>query len=201
MTAFDATPLTATIGSEVRGIDLVRDLSPTLAAELRALLLERAVLVFRDQKLTPETHLSLGAAWGALAPRNPMYPHVPGHEQIMVVRDDPSSPPENETWHADLSFRTDPPFAALLHGVEIPSAGGDTLWADMRAAADALSAPMRAFLSVLEAEHSQAKGFDFVHSARQNDRAAALANQDRSSNTSRHPVLKAHPSTGSECGW
>lgn len=194
--ALDATPLTATLGAEIRGIDLGRDLSPDLAGEIRAALLDRGVLVFRDQHLAPEAHLAVGAALGRLAPRHPLYPHVEGHERIMRIVDDPASPPENETWHSDLSFRADPPFAALLHGVTIPPAGGDTLWCDMRAAAAALSEPMRAFLEGLEAEHAQEKGFAFLRGSGQSDRAAALEGQDRAANTARHPVIKRHPATG-----
>lgn len=193
---FAETRLTASIGSEISGLDLARDLSPDLAAALRARLIERAVLVFRDQHPSPEAHLALGEAWGRLAPRHPLYPHVEGHDRIMVIRNDAETPPENETWHSDLSFRAEPPFAALLHGVIIPEAGGDTLWADMRAAHDMLSEPMRAFLAGLEAEHSQEKGFAFLRGSGQTGREAAFAAQDRAAGAARHPVILHHPASG-----
>ena len=190
------TPLTATIGAEVAGVDLDAGVSKGQAEAIYELLLDRAVLVFRDQSPSSAAHLALGEAFGELAPRHPLYPCVDGYEQIMVIRNDERTPPENESWHSDLSFKPGPPFASILHGCVIPPAGGDTLWADMRAVHDALSDPVRGLLASLTAEHSLEYGFSYLRGTDQTERIQALNVSDRRATTTQHPVLKRHPASG-----
>ena len=88
-----------------------------------------------------------------------MYPKVAGYEDIIIIRNDDDNPPENEVWHADMTYREVPIFASVLHGVHIPPVGGDILLVDMVAVAEGLSAPMRQFLTGLTARHTTQKGF------------------------------------------
>ena len=123
-------PLTGIIGAEIQGIalnDLVRDNDHATAKALCNLLTEKKVLVLRDQHPDHETHIGIGKLLGTLAPPQPMYPKVDGYEDIIIVRNDDNNPPENEVWHADMSYLSKPFFASVLHGVHIPPAGGDTL--------------------------------------------------------------------------
>ena len=70
-------PITVTIGSEVSGVDL-NDLDDALADAIHDALMERAVLVFRDQDISSATHVELGRSFGPLAERHPLYPSVDG---------------------------------------------------------------------------------------------------------------------------
>lgn len=187
--------LTTRIGAEIDGIDLNKTLGETEIGDLYDLLLDRAVLVFRNQDLSPQAHLALGAQFGPLAERHPLFPHVDGHDQIMVIRNDPQTPPENEVWHSDISFKPSPPFASLLYGKIIPPAGGDTMWADMRSVHDSLSEPLLAMLRGMEAQHSLHQGFEYLRGSPHADRLETLNRTDRASNTMRHPVVKRHPAS------
>jgi len=187
-------PLTVTIGAELTGLD-VRSLDGPLADRLYELLLDRAVLVLRDQHLTPAAHVALAESFGPLTDRHPLYPHVEGFPITRIVTD-AAHPPESEVWHSDLSCRPHPPFVSVLRAAELPPVGGDTLWADLRAVHDALPTDLRAELALLEAEHTLEHGFRFLEAYGQADRSNALARTDRSENAAVHPVIVRHPATG-----
>ncbi len=149
-------PLTGTIGAVVDGLDI--DAGPS-DAEVEAVhrgLMDRHVLFFRDQHPSPEALLAFARRFGPISPRHPLHLCVPGLEEVMVIVDDATKPPENDIWHSDLSGQPKPPFAGVLHGVELPAAGGDTMWCDMHAVYEALSPHMRAFLGGLTAVHDVA---------------------------------------------
>ena len=82
------TPITTTIGSEVSGVDLCADLTATLGEQIHDALVERAVLVFRDQPIDPQTHLDLAAALGEVGATHPLYPSVTGFPQVNIIPND-----------------------------------------------------------------------------------------------------------------
>lgn len=192
-------PITMLFGSEVSDIDLCEPSDGELDAIYEALL-DRGVLVFRDQSLTSAAHVALGKSFGELADPHPLYPSVDGFPDIIRVRNDENNPPENEVWHSDLSCRAHPPFVSVLRGALIPPVGGDTLWADMRGVHDSLPNALRERLESLTAVHSLAQGFRFLREseehAMQGDRKEALQNTDRSKNSTTHPMVVSHPATG-----
>lgn len=188
------TPLTVSIGSEVHGADLDR-LDAATADAIYELLIERAVLVFRDQELRPAAHVALAESFGPLTPLHPLYDHVEGYP-IARIRTDLAHPPESEIWHSDLSCRAQPPFVSVLRAAELPPVGGDTLWADLRAVHDALPDDLRDAVAELQAEHTLEHGFRFLAETGQTDRDDALARTDRAANTAVHPVIVEHPSSG-----
>ena len=193
----DVEPLTMTIGSEVRGIDL-NHITPTASDHIYALLMDRGVLVFRDQNLSHGAHVALAESFGPLTELHPLYPHVEGFP-IARIRTDAAHPPESEVWHSDLSCRTNPPFVSVLRDALLPPVGGDTLWADLRTVHDSLPETLRDELRGAEAEHTLEQGFRFVESYGQTDRAKSLAASnatDRSRNVAIHPVIVSHPATG-----
>ena len=194
-------PLTATIGAEGAGIqlkDIVAENSGSAADMLRSALTDHKVLVFRDQHPDPATHIAVGQRLGQLAPKHPLYPKVEGYEDIIRIINDDNNPPENEIWHADVTFDENPCFAAVLHGVNIPPVGGDTLFVDMAAIVRDMSPSFKAYLRTLTAYHSMEQGFKFIHDRQQDDRASALLDSDKSQYSATHPVLRPHPITGAE---
>ena len=138
--------LTPAIGARITGVDLSGACSATLLDRLYALLLEHLVLFFPDQALTPETLLAFAETFGELDTPHHVYPHVPGYERIVLLENDGDRPPNTDVWHTDLTFKQNPPFAAILYAKAIPASGGDTLWCSMYAAYDALPDGMKADL-------------------------------------------------------
>jgi len=191
------TPITTTIGSEVSGVDLCADLTATLGEQIHDALVERAVLVFRDQPIDPQTHLDLAAALGEVGATHPLYPSVTGFPQVNIIPNDAAHPPESEVWHSDLSCKANPPFAAVLRAELIPPVGGDTLWVDMRAACTALPDELRAQVVDRRAFHSLAHGFRFLEGYGHTDRQRSLSTTSDDT-TAEHPVIVRHPVSGRE---
>ena len=190
-------PLTVHIGSQVQGVNLERDFSPGLADDLFVALMERGVLVFRDQHdLTPATHQALGEALGELNARHPLYETVAGFPDMMVIKNDADNPPESERWHTDMTFQPEPPLFSLLRAHHVPEVGGDTLWSDMRAAYAELPDRIKTLIAGLEAEHSMAHGFRYLYEPEYDKLAFRRARLEQGDITAVHPVVKPHPLTG-----
>lgn len=183
-------------GAEITGIDLNKGVTPVQADDLYGLLMEHAVLLFPDQPLSPQAHVDLGRHFGGLSPKHPFHDTPDGFENIMIIINDAKNPPESEMWHTDQSFDQDPPFVSLLNAKVIPPAGGDTLFADMRAVHDALSEPMQALLSGLTAEHRMDYGFRYLLERDNPERAAIIYTDEVQSRNAIHPAVKRHPGSG-----
>lgn len=112
------------------------------------------MLFFRDQKLTPEQQKAFGRRFGELH-LHPAWPGLlEGHPEIMVIHADENSKRiAGEDWHSDVSCDPEPPLGSIHYMLEVPPVGGDTLFANMYAAWEALSAPMRQMLSGMTAQH------------------------------------------------
>ena len=185
---FDVRPLSPTIGAELTGVDL-HDLDDDTFAEAHRALLEWKVLFFRDTDLDPADHAALGARWGALA----YHPFLSNRDdQPITVRfekNDVTTGFEN-VWHSDVSWRAVPSLGSLLRAVEVPPAGGDTLWADMGAAYDCLADDVKERIDGLQAVHDWIDTF-----------GALMADEERTRiredfPPSVHPVVRTHPETG-----
>jgi taurine dioxygenase len=149
------------------------------------------VLLFRKQSLDPTTQARLASRFGELTPAHPVEPSVEGHPEILSLDSDDGA--RADVWHSDLTFQESPPLGAMLHAVVVPDVGGDTIWADMAAAYEALSPALRDFLTALTATHSAAKaGGYFAARDTGGDKAAATA----AAVPAHHPVIRAHPETG-----
>lgn len=186
--------LTPMIGAVVHDIDLNRPLDSTTADQIYGGLIEHLVLFFPGQDVTPDAHEALARALGPLEPPHPLYPHLPGHEPIMILEYGPDRRPDSDVWHTDVTFKLDPPFASVLRSKIVPGHGGDTLWASTYAAYDALSEPMRRLLDGLEASHDIFTGFSYL--SPDSDQHEMLMKLDRKAYTVRHPVVLTHPATG-----
>src|ERR1700723_3129361 len=144
--------LTPIIGGEVGGVDL-RELSNRQMDEIHRALAENCVIFFRDQHLTQELHLAFGRNFGELHV-HPAAPHAPGHDELMIVHADKDSPRANgEGWHSDVSCDPTPPMGSILYIKQTPPKGGDTLFASMYAAYEALSDRMKKYVEGLTAIH------------------------------------------------
>jgi len=193
--ALDIVKTTPHCGAEVRGIDLSRSLDEATSGALTRALAEHCVLFFRDQSLTPEQHKALGRRFGELH-LHPAFPDIlEGHPEIMVIRADENSKRiAGEDWHSDVSCDPEPPLGTILYMQEVPPAGGDTLFASMTAAYDALSPGLQRLLEGLHAVNASAKA-DVTRTREDRIRTDGRADAKKEY-VAEHPVVRTHPETG-----
>ncbi|WP_329460174.1 TauD/TfdA dioxygenase family protein [Streptomyces sp. NBC_01497] len=184
---FDVVPQAATIGAEIRGLDLSRPLGGALRDELNRALVEWKVLFFRGQHLTSDAQRAFALNWGELE-TNPLLTSAGPAD---VVRFDRSAVRTFENvWHTDVTFRQRPALGAVLQLREVPPSGGDTLWADMAAAYDNLPEDVRARIDGARAVH------DFLPGFLRFTEAERLAGFQEMFPPVEHPVVRRHPETG-----
>ena len=180
--------LSPAIGAEIGGFDLSRPVSGEQFEALRSALLENLVIFFRDQNLTPDQHKDLGRRFGPLHIHPAPLGTLEAHPEIVIVKaDEDSKRIAGEVWHSDVSCDTEPPMGSILYVKEVPPIGGDTLFASMYGAYDALSDSMQRFLSDLTAIHDGARNYEGRQTA--DGRSAEFPKAE-------HPVVRTHPETG-----
>ncbi len=181
--------LTPVIGAEIGGIDLSRPLSNQQHDEIHRALAENLVIFFRDQAISHEQHLAFGRLFGELMV-HPAAPHIEGHPELLKIYADKDSPRANgEAWHSDVSCEPEPPMGSILHIRQCPPKGGDTLFANMYAAYEALSDRMKTYLDGLTAIHDGEHVYRGTYSN--------FGVQDKPQYPrSEHPVVRTHPVTG-----
>ncbi len=179
MTEWDVVRLAPALGARIDGVDLAA-VDDAELERLRDLLDEHQVLVLRGQAgFTVDDHIRIGTAFGDPY-LHPFLDAIDDHPAILLVlkEADDTETFGGEFWHCDISF-TDPPAAAsVLHGIEIPALGGDTLFSDTRGAYERLSKPLQTMLGGLTATH-------VYPDMEEGPETAAV-----------HPVVRAHPRTG-----
>jgi len=182
-------PLTPTIGAEVSGIDLAEPLDDARRAELDTAFLDHKVLFFRDQPITTEQHVAFCRAFGELEV-HPFVPHKPGHPEVMVLTHDERRRGHENAWHSDVTWRIEPSLGSMLRAIELPDVGGDTLFADMEAAFDALDTELQERVSALRAVH------DFTRVFGRGKSPEEIAELHETYPPAEHPVVRTHPVTG-----
>lgn len=182
------------VGAEISGVDL-RKLSDGEFDAIREAFGEHGVLFFRDQQLAPEDHIRFAERFGTIN-INRFFKAVDGHAQIAEVRKEADQKYNiGGGWHTDHSYDLEPAQCSVLYAHEIPETGGDTLFAGVGAAYDALSDDFREMLSGLRAVHSSRHVFGAE--AQQGDLGEGrLGNASAATQDAIHPVVIAHPATG-----
>ena len=147
------TPLTPHVGAEIGGIDLTLESNATQIAEIRAALLEHGVVFFREQPIDIGTLKRFGQRFGELHIHSSRK-GLDEHPEVRPIHADATSKHvAGEEWHTDLSCDAIPPMGSILHIHTLPPVGGDTIWASMYAAYEALSDRMKTYLDGLTATH------------------------------------------------
>ena len=198
MSAIAVARLAHGLGAEVTGVDIAGPLDADTVAAIRQAWLAHQVLVFRGQRLTPAQQIRFSGYFGPLDANQglPHYRH-PEHPEIFVITTKPVAGKPSETrhtgraWHTDLSHTLNPAMGTLLHCLEKPPVGGDTVWANMYMAWETLSAPLRGFLETLSAVHDLSLVRDF---ARRDPRQ--VAEMYRLNPPVAQPVARRHPESG-----
>lgn len=171
---WQVTRLAGALGAEVRGPAL-NALDETGFERLKQLLLEHQVLYFPEQVVSIDEHVALGQRFGPLE----AHPNLknPFTDRTDIFELAASAGGVADEWHTDLTFQKQPAVLSILHMVRCPPVGGDTMWASLTAAYEALSAPMQRFL----------EGLTALHDALPHNRPDKMAI---------HPVVRVHPETG-----
>jgi taurine dioxygenase len=188
-------PLSPALGAEITGVDLATA-SAALLDRLYDDFLAHSVLVIRDQDLTPDRFVAIGERFGVVQPHTVTRNRHPEHAKITILGSmmDERAPPERAVlmrgvgWHTDMAFEAVPAKATALYAREVPSIGGDTLFASMYAAYDALPARLRERLD-------PAMGV-FKYGGRTSHGTEILADAQRAKPPVHHPVVRVHPETG-----
>jgi taurine dioxygenase len=180
------TALHPSLGAEVAGVDLSKPIDEATRDALCRALADHLALVIRGQTLTPEQYLAAASVFGPPMEQHYSQHHMPGYPLIGMIWHRNGQQPA-ERWHTDHTNRERPPAATILYGVEIPSAGGGTSVANMRAAYAALPADERQRLDALTTFNS----LDSDHEdTRQEDR-------EKYGKPLEHPMIRTHPVHGS----
>ncbi len=193
-------PMVGGLGAEISGVELDRSLDDRTTAEIRRALLDHLLLVFRDQAMSVEQQVAFGRRFGDLHV-HPLYEAMAGHPEVIEFVKEPGDTLNvGGGWHTDITCFEAPPLGGILRVTEVPDEGGDTLFANMYAAYEALSPAMQRFLEGLSAVHTSAKVYGpwgkFAHSK---DQSAARAKTDARGQHAVHPVVRTHPETGRKC--
>jgi taurine dioxygenase len=185
-------PLSGTLGAEVRGVSLRNNLDEAVVGGIRSLLDEHLVLCFPDQHLDDDEHLAFALRFGA--PYVHPIGRTFGRETAGVERivDDAEHPPFQDKWHTDVSWDPIPPTYGTLRAIELPSRGGDTIWANMYAAYNSLSPTLQKMIEPLNAVHDMGSLQSFIDKA--GEEVVTKTRQQFPGVA--HRVVGIHPNTG-----
>ena len=194
-------PLDAPLGAEVLGLDLGRPLADDDFARIHRAHLDHHVLVFRDLRITPQQQVDFSRRFGPLQIHVLRQFQLPGHPEILVV----SNIKENgqpiglgdagHYWHSDLSYKELPSLGSMLHAQELPSEGGDTLFANQHLAWERLPAALKNAVAGLKAEHHYLAKYAELQQ-RNPWRPNLTPEQIAEVKPVVHPVVRTHPENG-----
>lgn len=192
-------PVAGALGAEVFGVDLSKPLSAAAEAEIQQAFQDHLVLFFRDQKLDENALLRVSALFGT--PNE--YPFAKGLESHPKITPLVKNPEDRANFgggafHADTTYLEKVPAATALYGLEIPPAGGDTLFANMYMAYETLSDGMKRLIEPLTGISSAAAGRvgDRKKLMNAKSKGIQLQNLDKLAMEAEHPVVRVHEKTG-----
>ena len=190
------TPLSSHTGAEVVGIDLAQKLDQAVRDHLNRAFVEHAVLVFRDQHLSPQSMLQAVRSFGQVFPQHNTRFALPDCPEIHYISNQDFFPDgrryiPGEGYHTDHSNAAEPPKATVLHAVQLPEQGGDTQFVNMHCAYQDLTPSMKARIGGLRAVH--------VYQSRHSERkliALSDAAREKVPDGVLHPLVRTHPENG-----
>ena len=190
--SIDILPLSGTLGAEIFGLDLQSGLSNAEFDRVHKAFLDYKVIVMRGQKgLQPDQHKAFARRFGTLN----IHPYVKGMKDHEIIKEKEDKVNFGGGWHTDMSFEETPALGSILHAIELPPYGGDTLFADQQAAYDALSPGLKATLAGLKAVHSASREYS-THGTSAQKRQSMETSEAEDAPEYEHPVIRTHPETG-----
>jgi taurine dioxygenase len=198
---FEVELFDAPLGAEIIGLDLNRSLSQRDFQRIHKAHLDHHLLVFRDQRITPQQQVDFSRRFGPLqihVLRNFQLPSTP---EVLIISNiiEDGKPiglgDAGHFWHSDLSYKETPSLGSMLHAQELPEEGGDTLFANMHLAWDTLPAALHHAVQGARAEHSYLAQYEELR-RRSPFRPALTQAQIDEVKPVVHPVVRTHPETG-----
>jgi len=195
---FTIRPMNAALGAEVDGPDLSQPLDVAMKDAIYKALLAHHVLVFRNQTLTPEQQGKFANNYGELESH---VGRLRNGKRYPVINDITNKTPDGELipsqvnrgpnhWHTDKSYHAIPSAITMLHGKEVPSQGGETLFVNMKLAYEKLSPALKARIDGLKVQHSWEANRINV------GETPATEEQKKERPPVTHPIVRTHPDTG-----
>lgn len=191
-------PIEASFAAEVAGVDLSQNLTPATVAWIERAFAAHPVLVFHDQRLAADHVAAFGRRFGTPRPHALLRYRHPDNDDVSFITNvdadgkvDPFGVVRATTWHTDATYEAALPRLTMLYALEVPAAKGGTMFADMRAAFDALPDPMKDRLSGLTALHGYASG-----PAGEYYRGQLTKAQENDYPEQRRPAVLDHPYSG-----
>ncbi len=185
-------------GAVISGIRLADDLDDDTIAEIRRALLDHGVVFFRGQSLTPDEQVAFSHRFGPYSPV-PFVEPIAGHPEVIAVVREPSEQQGfafGGVWHSDFSFLAQPPMGSILHALEVPPYGADTIWANQYLAYETLSPGLQATLRALKGVHSARDAYAPKMQAVHDLFEGMTVRTDESANRMcEHPAVRLHGET------
>ena len=189
--------IASALGAEIKGVDLSRPLSAAQSADVHRAFLDHQMICFRNQDISPQMQVSLARQFGKPA----IYPFLKGLDgapevnAVIKTKDDKQN--FGGRWHSDTAYKECPDLGTLLYAVDVPDVGGDTLFANMYLAYEALTPGMQKMLDGLIGVYNSDK---LYAGGRANQLARLGAMGEAVIKTepleAEHPVVRTHPETG-----
>jgi taurine dioxygenase len=193
MQQYHLNKLSPELGAEISRIDLSQDFNEEIQNKIYEDLIQYKVLFFRNQDITPHFHVEFAKSFGSIEEPHPVYPHVDGFPEIVLLENDRDNPPDTDEWHTDVTFKNNPPFASVLYSKTIPQVGGDTLWSSLSKIYDALPNELKAQIENLRAIHDMGS-FRNNYMIDDNRESSIKLNKGfQEFGNAVHSVVKVHP--------
>ena len=186
-------PLTGGLGAEIIGADMRDDAQ---FAKIRQAFIDHSVITLRAQTLTPEDHLCFARRWGDINV-NRFFSALESHPEIAIVlKEADQTGAIGEEWHTDHAYDQIPALGSILHAIETPRSGGDTVFCSMATAYEALSDPFKSMLEGLKAWHSSRHVFGAIEAGSNASKTGRIGNSKNATQDALHPVVIKHPLSG-----
>lgn len=186
-------PLTGTLGAEILGANLA---DPAQFDAIHAAFVEHSVITLRGQTITPDDHIAFAQRFGTINV-NRFFQALDTHPQVAVVLKEPDQKKAiGEIWHTDHSYDAEPAMGSILHAIETPPTGGDTVFISMSAAYEALSPRFQDFIGALSALHSSRHVFGAQQDDSETATSGRVGNSAAATQDALHPMVIRHPLSG-----
>ncbi|MFK5735616.1 TauD/TfdA family dioxygenase [Pseudomonas urmiensis] len=201
--SFEIRPFSGAVGAEIIGLDLAQPVNAEDFSRIHRAHLDHHVLVFRNQRITPDQQIAFSRRFGELQIHVLKQFLLQGHPEILIVSNiiedgrNVGLGDAGKFWHSDLSYKELPSLGSMLHAQELPSEGGDTLFADMHKAWDAVPEALRKVVEGRGAAHSYTARYAETK-FEGNWRPTLTAEQLAQVQEVIHPVVRTHPENGRE---
>jgi taurine dioxygenase len=196
----DVAKVAGSCGAVVSRIDLARELDDDVIAEIRRALLDHQVIFFREQSLAPDDQVAFSRRFGPYSPV-PFVEAVADHPEVIAVVREPTEQAGlvfGGLWHSDFSFLPEPPMGSILHALEVPTYGCDTLWANQYLGYKGMSRAMRELVGRLRGVHSAVNAYSpKMQAVHDMFEGMTVHTSDDANRAQEHPVVRVHAETGS----